>query len=569
MLASGTILQNRYQIAQSLGGGGMGDVYLAHDLHLHNHPVVVKENRSGDPQLFYTEANILAALRHPNLPQVSDHFVEPANGLQYLVMDYVAGQTLEQIVQTRGPLSEQQALTWFYQILGAVRYMHVNRIIHRDIKPQNIIIAADGRAVLVDFGIAKVLQPGQATVTGARGFGSPGYAPPEQYTGGTDERSDVYALGATLYFALTGLIPPSVPERAYGTPLVPARSRNSNVSVNTEEVISKATALAWNQRYQNVPEMEHALRVHGSNDGVPISWVVLGAASAFVLLLVVFLVNGVMASFNKPTPTLVAFSTGTPTLTLTATATATPLATETSTPYAGEERNRDGAPMVFVPAGDFIMGSDSGFDDEKPVHTVYLDSFWIDKFEVTNALYEKCVDATRCQPPSPTTSSTRNSYYGNLLYDGYPVNFVSWNDAAAFCAWGGNRLPTEAQWEKAARGTDERNYPWGNTFDQNLVNSNEGRRRYTTAVGNFPSGASPYGAMDMAGNAWEWVADWYDSAYYTDSPRNNPEGPAVGDYKVVRGGSWADGLEFVRVSYRHYFAAPGQRFDSVGFRCAH
>jgi serine/threonine-protein kinase len=218
MLNPGVILQNRYQILRRIGGGGMGDVYLATDLRLGN-PVVVKENRGGDPHLFYAEARILSALRHPNLPRVSDHFIEAASayaqpGAQYLVMDYVAGQNLEQIVQARGPLREQDALAWLNQILDAVKYLHANRVIHRDIKPQNIILTPQGNAVLVDFGIAKVIQPGRATASGARGVGSPGYAPLEQYTGGTDERSDIYALGATFYFALTGAEPPPEIGRA-------------------------------------------------------------------------------------------------------------------------------------------------------------------------------------------------------------------------------------------------------------------------------------------------------------------------------------------------------------------
>jgi len=259
MLNTGTVLQNRYQIIQRIGGGGMGDVYLAADSRLGNNRVVVKENRGGDPQLFHTEANILAALHHPNLPRVIDHFIEP-NNAQHLVMDYIAGQNLEQIIQARGMLNEQDALTWMFQVLDAARYLHANHIIHRDIKPQNIIITPDGRAMLVDFGIAKVMLTGQMTITGARGLGSPGYAPPEQYTGGTDERSDVYSLGATLYFALTGSEPPAAPNRAYGTLLVPIRQRNASVTPEVEQVIFQAMSLAGDQRYANVATMEQTLR---------------------------------------------------------------------------------------------------------------------------------------------------------------------------------------------------------------------------------------------------------------------------------------------------------------------
>ncbi len=262
MLYPGTVLHNRYQIIQRISGGGMGEVYLAADLRLANNHVVVKENRGGDPQLFYAEAAILAALQHSNLPRVIDHFVEQ-NQIQYLVMDYIAGQTLEEMVQSRGKLTESETLEWIHQIIDAVNYLHANHIVHRDIKPQNIIVTPSGRAVLVDFGIAKVMQPGQITRTGARGFGTAGYAPPEQYTttGGTDERSDIYALGGTLYYGLIGEDPPSAPERLLGKPLKSARANNPSVSVNTETVIAKAMALDRNQRFPSGAEMDQALHM--------------------------------------------------------------------------------------------------------------------------------------------------------------------------------------------------------------------------------------------------------------------------------------------------------------------
>lgn len=224
--------------------------------------------------------------------------------------------------------------------------------------------------------------------------------------------------------------------------------------------------------------------------------------------------------------------------------------------------------MVPVSAGDFTMGSANGEDSEKPEHTVYLDDFWIDQFEVTNALYKKCVDAGKCQPPPSIGSWTRASYYGNAQFDDYPVIYVTWTDADAYCAWAGKRLPTEAEWEKAARGTDQRVYPWGDVFDKTLLNSSEGGLGDTTVVGNFPGGASPYGAMDMAGNVLEWVADSYDSAYYAISPRVNPKGPAAGDYKVLRGGSWFSGQYDARSSFRRSFGISGLRYGFVGFRCA-
>ncbi len=231
---------------------------------------------------------------------------------------------------------------------------------------------------------------------------------------------------------------------------------------------------------------------------------------------------------------------------------------------AGAERVIGGAPMVYVPYGDFLMGSSDAdkqaHSDEKPQHTVYLDAFWIDKFEVTNAQYKKCVDAGNCSAP-------RLSYTGNSRYDNYPVIYISWNDAKAYCEWAGKRLPTEAEWEKAARGTDGRIYPWGNTFDKNLLNSAEGGKVDTTAVGSYPGGGSPYGVMDMAGNVWEWVADWYDENYYAYSPLSNPTGPSSRHDHVLRGGSWSSDQIYARSASRYRFDPDGWNFN-MGFRCA-
>jgi serine/threonine-protein kinase len=232
--------------------------------------------------------------------------------------------------------------------------------------------------------------------------------------------------------------------------------------------------------------------------------------------------------------------------------------------------------MVFVPAGEFTMGSDDGGPNEQPVHQVYLDGYWIDVYEVSNAQYKKCVDAGRCKPPVTSTSARRPSYFGNPEFDNYPVTYVGWDDGKAYCEWVGKRLPTEAEWEKAARGTDARVYPWGNEWDGTKANV-EQRVADTTAVGSYPAGASPYGALDMAGNVWEWVSDWYDSTYYARSPSRNPMGPSSGQYRTLRGGGWVTDYYFSRTTmrydftyptFRYDFYYPSFRYDFVGFRCA-
>ncbi len=231
--------------------------------------------------------------------------------------------------------------------------------------------------------------------------------------------------------------------------------------------------------------------------------------------------------------------------------------------------------MALIPAGPFEMGSEEGNSDESPVHTVYLDAFYMDIFEVTNALYTACVEAGMCNPPAATSSATRSSYFGNPEYDDYPVIRVSWHNAKAYCEWRQARLPTEAEWEKAARGGLEGvEYPWGDNAPVCELDADNGANFEgcalgdTMEIGSFsPNG---YGLYDMAGNAWEWVADWYDADYYSTLPEDvrNPLGPDAGGYRVLRGGSWSsDRNDLVRAAYRNWAPASIWLFG-FGFRCA-
>jgi len=242
------------------------------------------------------------------------------------------------------------------------------------------------------------------------------------------------------------------------------------------------------------------------------------------------------------------------------------------------ERPTDGMIMVYVPQGEFTMGSDGTFYDrltyfsEIPAHPVFLDAYWIDQTEVTNAMYFLCVSDEVCNPPGEVSSFTRDVYYGDpasTSYPDYPVIYVDAFDAAAYCEWAGGLLPTEAQWEKAARGTDERIYPWGNEAPScslaNFYNPDEGSCvGDTSRVGSYPLGASPYGVMDMAGNVTEWAADWLG-----DYPRTlvyNPVGSTSGEMRTIRGGSWDYHEDALHTSNRR-FSVPYARDNYIGFRC--
>jgi formylglycine-generating enzyme required for sulfatase activity len=245
---------------------------------------------------------------------------------------------------------------------------------------------------------------------------------------------------------------------------------------------------------------------------------------------------------------------------------------------------KDGAPMALIPAGEFQMGghsSESGYN-ERPVHTVYLDAFYMDKYEVTNELYARFLNEIGrnedeggdllldINDPDCLIEFVDDQYRPKAGYENHPVVEVSWWGAKAYAKWAGKRLPTEAEWEKAARGgLIGRKYPWGYDINHDMANyrGTDGRDRWggTSPVGSFPPNG--YGLYDMAGNVWEWCADWYDGSYYSRSPRRNPKGPDSGPGRVVRGGSWWDFPLNLRCADRDYHV-PQNTIDNLGFRCA-
>ncbi len=391
MLQAGESLQlGRYRIKGQLNQGGMSTVYLATDRNLSERAVAIKENIDSSisaQQQFQHEAALLARLTHPNLPRVTDYFIEPS-GQQYLVMDYIAGDDLRQIIRKlRQPLAEADVLTWINQVMDALVYMHdwidpetgeATPIIHRDIKPGNIKRTLDGRVVLVDFGLAKYQANHQETQVGARAV-TPGYSPPEQYVGGTDVRSDVYALGATLYMLLTGEKPPDAPLIANGTPLPTPRQLNAQISRNTERAILRAMQLKPEDRFQSIRAMQRALLGHETTHTIrPGGSTATGkfnqrwgstlwfAGIAGLLVIVVVLVAE-RTWFNSQLPPNVSTQTVIPTL-----GTAAPISTQAS----AEEGPQTAQANLTAPTGLSPANSLVAYHDDGQTFTIMLPPGW-------------------------------------------------------------------------------------------------------------------------------------------------------------------------------------------------
>ncbi len=642
----------RYHILEQLGEGGMATVYKAYDTRLET-DVAVKVIRTENLTLgtmeralkrFEREAKALARLTHPNIVKVTDY--GEYEGKPYLVMEYLPGGTLKE--RLGKPMPWQEAVRMLIPIAEALDFAHSQNMIHRDVKPSNILLTQRGQPMLTDFGIAKILdleETQDLTGTGM-GIGTPEYMAPEQWTGKTSMLSDQYALGVVFYEMLTGRKPytadtPAAILLKQATEPLPRPSQYArDLPEKIEKLLLKALARNPEDRYESIGNFANALesalsgstapakpqparlrertldtqatvnQIDGSTIKEPsaprtrstqaitpsssssllrywpigvVGILVIGALSIGV---VAALFPRLQATPALETPTLPAF-TQPPVITqapvATEAPTEAPTATETPTelPTANPDEITKGVSMRLVPAGEFTMGSNKGYS-EKPIHQVYLDAYYMDTYEVTNTLYEACVNVSVCDLPHETSFRTHSSYYGNSQFNDYPVINVDWYQAKIYCEWRGARLPTEAEWEKAARGMDDRSYPWGAFFDGTKVNycdkncnaavgwvdsSYNDRYAETAPVGSYPNGISPFSLYDMAGNVAEWVADWYSSTYYQIAPFENPFGPSNGEFRALRGGSWWDADFNVRTWNRSWLD-PDSWDDAVGFRCA-
>lgn len=574
MLSFGLLLRDCYRIDALPGDGLLA--YRGYDTAEHR-IVAIRELDSQIAARIEREAESLLSHRHPNLPLFYDTFA--LDSRLYAVFEWPEGESLQARLKREGRCSEEEALRWMGQILSALDYIHTLSLpIARDgFSAAHIWIAPDGRPRL---------YAGLTAITDEAPYTAP--------EGGDEPRAHIYSAGATLYNMLTARAPEPASLRKY----------NPAISTTTAQVVQRALNQRPEGRYVTIRDMRKALGRAKSNDKVvlnlsissaafPVAPILVGAvALAVVLAGIVFMRSSqpsvATRSSETAPPTNTAQPPPAPTRTPTATSTSTPTGTPTRTPVpptatptqnltpppgATSVAGADGMILVFVPAGEFTMGSPNSdpqaFGNEKPEHTVYAPAFWIDRTEVTNAQYQMCVAAGACTQPIGFDSATHNDYYNDPQYAEFPVILVSWRQATAYCEWAGRRLPTEAEWEKAARGADGRLYPWGNQPpDNTLVNFNLAALD-TTRVGSFPNGASPYGALDMAGNVVEWVDGYYYDSYFVFVRNTVTPTPAfLGGVRILRSSSWHDLFENIRVASRRYAVSETSAYRDVGFRCA-
>ncbi len=672
----------RYHIIEQLGQGGMATVYRAYDTRLEREVALkfIRREEIGPAYLdqlfkrFEREAKALAQLSHPNIVKVYDY--GEFEGVPYLVMEYLPGGTLKQ--RMGHPMLAADAARLLLPMARALAYAHRENLIHRDVKPANILITRSGEPMLTDFGIAKILSgEGGVTLTGTGvGLGTPDYMAPEQWTNQVVPQTDIYALGLVFYEMVTGRrpftadTPAAVLLKQMQDALPRPRSFVADLPEEAEQLLYKALAKDPKERYATmdlmaaaldhlvrsteakadtqpeikppapdvtrvapkapepapaapprpaspppaaprpmvasaaapspavspVAEAEIATVLSPAAPGAPTIqpvkvpvwiWVTAGLV---VVAIVALGVGGALVLpglLPEAQPTAVTVPTSAPLVTQ-------PTAAQPAASAAPGElgvgstrvADKDGMPQVYVPASPFTMGSNTGANDEQPQRIVYLDAYWMDQTDVTNAMFVKFSSASGYRTDAQT-DGTGLAYVGgqwvnvqgaNWLYPqgpgsdiknrgNHPVVQVSYNDARAYCQWAGRHLPTEAQGEKAARGRDGRIYPWGNDMPVRSLLNFRSEIGSTTQVGLYPSGASPYGALDMAGNVWNWVLDWYGATYYADAPVRNPVGPLTGQQRLARGGSWFDTANQIRTTAR-YPLDPKSHGSNLGFRCA-
>ena len=585
----------KYRILEELGRGGFATVYRAEDSTLGRevalkvlHPQLL--NDPDGAKRFRQEARTIAQMQHPHI--ITIYETGEAKGRHYVAMEYMTAGSLSKRLEQQGRLPWNEALELLGQMADALDYVHAKGILHNDLKPANILLDSHTGVVITDFGLAGGTTTTQ-TVTGPI-MGTPHYLAPELWNAQpASKASDLYAMGCIAYEILFGCkafpgdTAPSI-MAAHLRPLTLPEKLPADVPASAGSVLRKALAHKPEERYGSASEMvtalsksiqkiqatPHPVKSRKSKKSAVRTLDVLDRIAHMLrdtglpfwvwgLVLLASVLNmSVWLGFIVVIPNLFERIVVSPPAKLGDT-------------YI---RQSDDMPMVYVPTGEFQMGSfDSDINtvlyqcsgcsrdwyaDEQPAHSVTLDGFWLDQTEVTQAQYQKCVTSGTCAAPRTDEDSPSK---GALK----PVVNISWYDAEAYCNWVGGRLPTEAEWEYAARGPEGRTYPWGDQLPTcSLANYRDeygGCMADTAAVGNYPESVSWVGAVDLAGNVWEWVADWY--AAYPLEPASNPAGPDTGTYRVLRGGSWYSVGRALRSAHR-YRDLPTHSGGTYGFRCA-
>ena len=544
----------KYEITKRIGRGRFATVWQAFDPQLDDivaiKEITIDSGKEKDAKNAIREGRLLRSLNSTHILSLWDIGIE--NDCVYLIMEYADGGTLSRILE-RGPLSEAQVRELLAKLCDGLTFAHDKGVVHRDLKPENLFISG-GTPKIGDFGLGKILRGSQRATSA--GTGTLGYIAPEQYRGNYDKRVDIWAMGMITLELLTGELPfdkdADEPEIMFQVmdPNQPIPIADS-ISPAMREVLKKALAKNVEERFQSAAEMRDALIA------TPRPKPPRGAKR-----------GSVPPRTERPT---------------------VPSSSERgSVPFTENQpktREKDSMKMVYIPAGTFMMGSDDGEDNEKPVHEVYTDSFYMDEYAVTNEQYCKFLNSISVKDNSDRrswldSSGNRLIYHASTYcrikkigsrfqptsgYENHPAVNVYWSGANAYAKWVGGRLPTEAEWEKAARGgLVGKKYPNGDSISHDDANFNKQRKSITPVKSFAPNG---YGLYDMAGNVYEWCADWWDANYYKKSPKDNPTGPSSGKYHVARGGSWYSGSSGVRCGCRDCgVIVIGYCGNDVGFR---
>ncbi len=556
----GGVIAKRYRLTEQIGRGSFGRVYAAEELSdgevIGRVAVKLLTPDAAQRRLVLREIEALTRLRDPHVLayQASGEFRAGIDDVVYVVTELAEG-TLADVLTPGATLPLEQAAGLAMGMAQALAYLHGEGLVHRDVKPANVFRVGEVWK-LGDFGLVREVGGRSTTATGI--MGTFGYMAPEMFQGRVGPASDVYAMGVTLLEALTGQ---------------PAHV-GSNQAELVNKVLTEPAAIPdtlpepYRGLVERCLEKDPTARPHAAEvpalledgsapAGPPPTVVAAGPASSCPG-------GSAPAAARWAAPArrawVVAAALLVLGLTLVAMAVRGPAARTVTNP-------KDGSVLVLVPAGEFEMGD--GRDSDCPRHRVYLDAYYIGRYCVTNRQYAQFVAETGHRSPEQPGAGMgvwKNGGYPAEKAN-HPVTHVDWDDAQAYAVWAGLALPTEAQWEKAARGPSNTVYPWGEQDDARRSRLCDSHVGYcpTVAVTAYRSRLSRYGTYQQSGNVWEWCADWYSGDYYLQSPRENPAGPTRGWDRVRRGGSGSRANE-ARAAYRRHCSPRDREDGTLGFR---